>query len=158
MTSSLRRGGISGGTVALVLIIAVIAVFAFLRFQRAGGTATAPGTLPVAFATSVPLEAAVTQAASSGKPMLLFFTADWCPPCKSLKKNALSQEAVASAITGKAIPVYIDCTSDMPSIGRDLGVEGYPTLMLVRNGKEISRLVGPVGSADIKSWLEKHAS
>jgi thioredoxin-like negative regulator of GroEL len=45
----------------------------------------------------------------------------------------------------------------MPSIGQQLGVEGYPTLMLVRDGKEVARLVGAVPTNEILAWLTKHA-
>jgi thioredoxin-like negative regulator of GroEL len=148
-----RRGALSGGTLALLVVAAVLVVFAVIRYQRGGS----PGTPPPAFAQSVELEVASTTAKNDNKPILMFFTADWCGPCKSLKGSALSDAAVVAAVQSKTVPVYVDCTTDMPSIGQQLGVEGYPTLMLVRDGKEVARLVGAVPTNEILAWLTKHA-
>jgi protein disulfide-isomerase len=159
MTSRIRRrGALSGGTIAVLILVAGLALFAVTRFQRAGGVQAAPAQLPVAFASSKPLEAATADARATGKPMLLFFTADWCPPCKSLKKNALSEPTVADAFNARTVPVYVDCTNDVPAIGRELNIEGFPTLILVRNGKEVSRVVGALSTSELLAWLDKNAT
>ncbi len=159
MTSRIRRrGALSGGTIAVIILVAGLALFAVTRFQRSGGMQAGPAQLPVAFASSKPLELAPAESRATGKPMLLFFTADWCPPCKSLKKNALSEPTVADAFNARTVPVYVDCTNDAPAIARVLSIEGYPSLVLVRDGKEISRVVGAVSKSELLAWLDKHAT
>src|SRR5688572_12131278 len=36
-------------------------------------------------------DTAIERAQSSGKPALVLFTADWCPACKELQGNVLTQ-------------------------------------------------------------------
>ena len=48
------------------------------------------------------------QSKSTGKPALVLFTADWCPPCKQLKSETLSDAKVKVAIAASFTPVVVD--------------------------------------------------
>jgi thioredoxin 1 len=54
------------------------------------------------------LPAALAESRSSNKPVLLYFTADWCGPCQWMKRNVFIDDAVAVAMHGRYIPVRID--------------------------------------------------
>jgi thioredoxin 2 len=43
-----------------------------------------------------------------------------------------------------------------PEIASRYGIQGIPTLMLARDGKEADRLVGAVPKPDLESWLAGH--
>lgn len=46
-------------------------------------------------------------AKQTGKPAMLFFTADWCLPCQELKKYIFTDKRVAEA-SRRLINIYID--------------------------------------------------
>ncbi len=117
---------------------------------------------PPAFDSSITLTAAVEQSQADGKPVLALATADWCGPCQHLKRGALTDSEVVAKIKSTTTPVYVDVTdSNDPAAreaGRMLRVEGIPALILVRDGEEVSRLVGSRSSAEIIAWLDEFAS
>jgi thioredoxin 1 len=76
---------------------------------------------------------------SSTVPIIVDFTAEWCPPCKALAPvyHKLSQEYI-----GKLRFARMD-TDDDPEASIQLGIQGVPTLVIFKDGKELGRLVGP---------------
>jgi thioredoxin 1 len=64
----------------------------------------------------------------------LYFTASWCRPCQTLKPV---MEQVS-----KTIPVTkIDVDTDAQTVS-DYGVRSVPTVILVKNGREVKRFTG----------------
>lgn len=69
---------------------------------------------------------------------LLDFTAPWCGPCHAL---APMLGELAAAYAGRARIAAID-VQDHPAIAQAFRVTSMPTLVLVRDGREVGRLVG----------------
>ena len=57
----------------------------------------------------------VALAAQTGKPIMLYFSADWCPPCKELQKNVFSRQDVTLA-SRRLINIYLDVDKDRPTM------------------------------------------
>ncbi len=133
-----------------VLLICVALVVGLRMFS------TSKGKLPEAFASAQGLAAAIDQSSQSGMPVLAFATADWCGPCQKFKKSALSDTGVITWIKDNTHPTLLDCTGANPDAAR-LGISGLPTLMLLRDGREIARLEGGVGAQDLINWLATHS-
>lgn len=72
------------------------------------------------------------------KVVLVDFWAPWCAPCK-MQSEILQQVAKDTAGKVKIVKFNID---DGSEIAGGLGISAIPTLVLYKNGKEISRMIG----------------
>jgi thiol-disulfide isomerase/thioredoxin len=124
--------------------------------KTAPTTATANAHLPPGidwFAGDV--DAAFAAAKSSGKPLFVFWGAEWCPPCAQIKSTIFNTREFQER-SRLFVPVYID--GDAPGaqrLGERFGVVGYPTMILFcADGKEIMRLPGGVDIARYATVLD----
>ncbi len=92
------------------------------------------------------VDAAFAAAEAAKKPLFLYWSAEWCPPCAQIKSTILNRREFQER-SRLFVPVYLD--GDTPSAqkqGERFGVVGYPTMILFRpDGTEITRLPGSVG-------------
>jgi thioredoxin 1 len=75
---------------------------------------------------------------ASPLPVLVDFTADWCPPCRMI---APVLAAVAAEREGQMRIVSLDVDVN-PETTAAYGVLSMPTLMLFREGEPVRTLVG----------------
>ena len=79
------------------------------------------------------------QVLRSALPVLVEFTADWCPPCRAL---APVFEKLSQTYTDKLRFARMDTDENLQTPVQ-VGVQGIPTLVLFVNGQPVGRLVGP---------------
>ena len=102
------------------------------------------GALQPGLATIVDEAAAREEIADDRSPMLLDVFATWCGPCKMI---APMLEKCAAELGEQARFAKID--SDLaPALSNELRVQGLPTLVFYREGKEVHRLEGAPQTAD----------
>jgi len=103
---------------------------------------------------------ALAKAKGADQPVLLEFTADWCPPCQWMNKNVYSDPAVAKAIESNYVPIQLDASDRSRSDRRkmaDWGVRGVPTLIMLNGeGEEIARAPGRVPKQALLDWLDQN--
>ena len=101
------------------------------------------------------VDAAFAEAKASGKPIFLYWGAEWCPPCAQIKSTIFNKREFQER-SKLFVPVYLD--GDTPSAqrhGEHFGVVGYPTMILFRpDGTEITRLPGTVDIARYATILD----
>ena len=86
------------------------------------------------------------------RPVLVEFTADWCPPCKMIAP-VLAQIARDEGDRLKIVAIDADTN---PETMRRYGVMGMPTLILFAGGEVVSQTVGARPRAAILRELEPH--
>jgi len=99
--------------------------------------------------TSDNFEQAVLRAE---QPMLVDFTADWCPPCKML---APIIEELAVKYGNQMRVGSVDGDQYMDLTER-FGVLGLPTLILFKNGVPVEQMVGFMPRHKIEARLTPH--
>jgi thioredoxin 1 len=77
---------------------------------------------------------------------VLYFTAEWCNPCK--KVRPIVDEINREYSDAKFI--VIDADSEI-ELAKNFGVKSIPTFILIKDGEEVSRLTG----AKTKEQLEE---
>ena len=93
-----------------------------------------------------------TQVLESALPVLIEFTADWCPPCKML---APIVHELARKYEGKLRVGMLD--SDInPEVVMQYSVMGLPTLILFVDGSPVERMIGYMPRERIEAKLLPH--
>ena len=85
-------------------------------------------------------------------PVLLDLWAAWCGPCRII---APTIEMLARELAGKALVGKLDVDANQRTAAK-FGVQGIPTLLILKNGKEVDRLVGVQSREAILARLNRH--
>ncbi|MCF7851916.1 MAG: thioredoxin [Simkaniaceae bacterium] len=92
-----------------------------------------------------------TGKVQSGISLVDFF-ADWCGPCRMLTPVL---EEVATDMKGKLNFIKVD-VDHCQKTAAQFDVTSVPTIVLIKNGKEVARLVGLRDAAKIKEFITPH--
>lgn len=85
----------------------------------------------------------------SEKTVLIDFYAEWCGPCKRL--SPIVEEVAAEETEVKFVKMNIDNCED---IAIEYQVMSIPTLVVIKNGKEVERSVGLIDKEKIKELVK----
>lgn len=87
------------------------------------------------------------QAAQTNKPIILFFTGQWCVPCRIMKRKVWADEQVTASVNAAFVPVTIDVDEpDAAAVVSRYGVSGTPsTIITDSEGKVLHRHDGAMG-------------
>lgn len=93
-----------------------------------------------------------TEVVNSNLPVLLDYWASWCAPCKM---TAPIIDAIAEEYAGK-IKVGKICIETEGELASDAAIVSIPTLIVVKNGKPVEKMVGLQSPDEIAEVLEKY--
>lgn len=114
--------------------------------QTTAATTTSASKPEPPYTTDATFEADVLR---SDLPVLVDFTATWCPPCKMIKP-VLAQLAEEEAGRLKIVQLDVDTN---PQTQAAYGVLSMPTLMLFRNGEPVRSVVGARSKLKLRQEL-----
>lgn len=93
-------------------------------------------------------------AATSERPVLIDFWAEWCKPCHMM---APELKTASDNLAGKLEVLKMNVDDNKEAWER-FSIEGIPTLILFRGGEEVHRILGARMADDIVSELAPHLS
>ncbi|OYW76412.1 MAG: hypothetical protein B7Z37_08760 [Verrucomicrobia bacterium 12-59-8] len=98
---------------------------------------------------------AMSAAKKSGKPVILVFSAAWCPPCQTMKHDVYPSAEV-KAFHDKFVWAYIDVDDPRnESAATKYGVTSIPHIeFLNAAGKEIDKQIGGTSSEAFAKTLQ----
>jgi thioredoxin 1 len=82
-------------------------------------------------------DAFTAEVLESDRPVLVDFTAAWCPPCRVMKPVLADLAADRDDLR----IVQLDVDADQRTAA-EYGVLSMPTFILFRDGREVKRLIG----------------
>jgi thioredoxin-related protein len=87
------------------------------------------------------VDEAFALASTEGKPVFLYWGAEWCPPCHYLKDKLFTRPEFIARMED-FVPVYLDGDTERAQIwGEKLAVMGYPTVIVFSPaGDEVMRM------------------
>jgi thioredoxin 1 len=83
-------------------------------------------------------------------PAVVDFWAPWCRPCLVM---APTFEALSGEYQGKMVFAKLNTDDNQMTAGR-FGIQGIPTLIFFRDGREVDRIVGVVSRDVFKRHID----
>ncbi len=137
LTANPWRGAIYGMLLGLL-------VFSALGREGAGTATTSTANVKPVNQAQFESEIAQTQ-----HPVVVDFYATWCGPCKRLSPML---DELAGPLTNEITFLKVD-VDQSPELAQRFKVEGVPTLIFLRDGKELERQVGLTSKDTLKARL-----
>ncbi|KAI3722368.1 hypothetical protein L2E82_33404 [Cichorium intybus] len=102
-----------------------------------GGDASSEESRVIEFHSSNRWQLHYNQSKQSPKLMVVDFSASWCGPCKMLEPFIRSLASKYQEID--FIKIDVD---ELQDVAQQFGVQAMPTLVLLKQGKEVGRVIG----------------
>jgi thioredoxin 1 len=101
---------------------------------------------------SVTTDAFEREVLSADLPVVVDFFATWCGPCKMLGPIL---EKLAASHEGKIKFVKVDVDEE-PALAEACDITGVPTLVIVKDGRVMDRVVGLMSPRALEDKLSRH--
>ena len=97
-------------------------------------------------------ENAPAQLGKNDLPVVIYFWAEWCGPCKSFGPTF---EESARKLDTKIRFAKLDTEAEQ-SLAGQFNIRSIPTLVIMKGGREVARQSGAMPSAQFEAWLAEY--
>lgn len=102
-------------------------------------------------------ESAVAESTATGRPLVLAFHSQGCPPCAIMDRTVLTQSVVQQTL-GRFVPVRLD-VGQHPALAARFDVMGTPTYALVdATGNTVYQVSGYLSVEEFLRFLKQASS
>lgn len=91
------------------------------------------------------------QALKSDLPIVIDFWAEWCGPCRMMTPNF---EKAVPLLEPRVRLGKLDTEAE-PAIAGRYAIRGIPSMIMIRNGREVARTSGAMPTSAIVAWVEQ---
>ncbi len=100
-------------------------------------------------------DAALAEARRTNKPLLVDFSASWCPPCLAMKHDVWPDPTVERQVTGSYVPMLIDVDHD-GGVSDRYQVDTIPAILILNADGHVIRRAGYLPALGVLRFLAGH--
>lgn len=135
---------------SFVVVVLLLAQWPMLKGRYYQWAGAAPPASAIAWHTDA--EAALAEAKRTGRPVLVDFAADWCPPCITMKHDVWPDPRVVAAVRDGYVPLLVDIDAQ-PALADRYQVSGIPTVKVLDDSGAVLREASFLGASGMARFL-----
>lgn len=100
-------------------------------------------------------QAALAESKKTGKPVLIDFSATWCPPCQVMKREVWPDPQVSALVNASYIPLLLDADSPQSrEAARLYEVSSIPNIVVVDGTAKILQRASYMTASETLQFLK----
>ena len=99
------------------------------------------------------LDEAIAISLKEDKLVMLDAMTSWCGPCRQMELTTWRDEDLVPWLKDQAVCIKLDMDHHT-DIKKRLGIHGYPTMVVFRDGVAFDQLLGYKNAKQIRTWIE----